>query len=301
MFGKLSPTVIKENIKKLIAENKHNQAIELLKDFVGSDGDTLNEIIQQSARLKNLRKLVDSGVLNYSEAGQEFNKIISALLNITDNIIPSLKNAPDVELPIQNNFSNQFGHSFQRLNIAWGTGLTFSFIGLALIVIANFNKNSEYQAGAFWVGAILIVLSFVFFLFLQLKGTLKITNTFKENQETINELQKISLDLTRITKRAANYSIANSNNVKELLDAVFPSLKRLGLITEQNENKLKNSNKVIDAIINYSEEIEDTIKQLEKALIEGDSKKLQEFAQKTKELSNKVNQFAEKLSKSADE
>lgn len=297
MFGMINPASIKENIKKLIAENKHKQAIDLLIELVGADNDTLNEVIQQSARLENLRKSVNSGVLSFSEAGQEFNKIISALLNITDSIVPSFQQIIDVEPPIQNSFSKKFGQSLQKLNIAWGTGLAFSFIGLMLIVIANFNESSEYQAGAFWVGTILIVLSFLFFLFLQLKGTLKITNSFKENQDTINELQNISLNLTRMTKRAANYSIANSNNIKKLLDAVIPSLKRLGLITEQNESQFSNSNKVIDAIINYSEDIEDTIKQLEKALIEGDSQKLQEFAKKTKELSSKVNLYVEKLSK----
>lgn len=296
MLGKFSPSSIKENIKQLIAENKHKQAIDLLKDIVGSEGETLNEILQQSARLEYLRKLVDSGAMNYSEAGQEMNKIISALLSITDTIVPNLMTSTEKELPIQNTFSNEFGQSFQKLNFAWGSSLAFSLIGLFLILIANFNKESGFQSGAFLAGIILIFLSFLFFLLVQLKGTLKVSKSFNENQEIINELQKISLDLTRITKRAAYYSAANTTNLKGLLDAIMPSLKRIGIINEINQNKFDNSQKFVNAIINYSDEVEDTIKQLEKSLIEGDSKKLQEFAQKTKGLLNKVNQYAEKFS-----
>ena len=69
MIVEFSLSSIKENIKKLIAENKHKQAIDLLKDIVGSEGETLNEIFQQSAWLEYLRKLVDSGAMSYSEAG----------------------------------------------------------------------------------------------------------------------------------------------------------------------------------------------------------------------------------------
>jgi hypothetical protein len=285
----------RETLKRLFAENKHKQAIDMLMEFVGTESDSSNQLIMQLARIDNLKKLVNTGILEHTEFGKQMNPIIDALLNITDSIVPAPNKVKETDAPIKNNFSGQIGFSFQRLNVFWGMSLAFSFIGLVLIVVANFNKSSYLQLGAFWIGAALIVLSFSFFLFLQLKGTLKIANSFRENEDIINELQKISLDLTRITKKATRYSVTNSQNIKELLSAVTPSLKRLGLITDQNEDRFNNSGKLLEAIMNYSEEVEETIKELETALIEGDSKKLREFASKTKELSSRVSTFAGRL------
>lgn len=281
--------LIKDTIKNLIANNDTKQAVELLLKLTkGSEKE--NEVHLQSSRLITIRNLIDSGVLDYTKAGEEINKIILALLRLTDSI--ELNNAvfllPQEESQIQKKFSEELRNTANSFNNAWIVVLAFSFIGFLLMIFSNIKHENSFAQPAFWIGSILLLLSFIFFGFIQQKGTKKLSKSIHSNQELIDELQRMSITLSKFTRRITFYAATNSNNVNELLKATTPILEKMGISNEKVEKAFKNPEGVVSRIVEYSEEIEETIKEIEIALINGDAKTLKIHSENISNLVSKI-------------
>lgn len=280
---------IKDTIKNLLANSKTKQAVELLMKLTkGSEEE--NKVHLQASRFNNIKKLIDSGVLDYTKAGEELNKIMIALLNLTDSI--EVNNAvfsiSQEDQQIQKKFSEELKASTNKLNNAWIANLAFSLIGLILMIFSNFNSNSSLGQPAFWIGAILLIASFIFFWLIQQKGTNKLSKSIHSNQELIDELQNISITLSKITRRMTLYAATNSNNINELLNVTTPILGKIGILNENTEKAFGSTQNVVNRIVEYSEEIEESIKDVETALINGDSKKLKLYSERISSLASKI-------------
>lgn len=289
MPEKKRKNTIKDRIKALLANNKTKQAVEMLMDLTkGSEEE--NEVHLQASRLNNIKKLIDSGVLDYTKAGEELNRIMVALLNLTDSIElnNSVFSIPEEEKPIQKKFSDELKTSTNRLNNAWIVSLVFSFIGLILMVFSNFSQNNVFGIPAFWIGSILLISSFIFFWVVQQKGTNKLSKSIHSNQELIDELQTISITLSKVTRRMTLYAATNSSNVNELLNVTTPILRKIGILNEKTETRFNGTKEIINKIVEYSEEIEESIKDIETTLINGDSKKLKFYSEKISNLALKM-------------
>jgi hypothetical protein len=282
---------LKDKAKKLLVDNKEDEAIKLLLDIAKEIGDkkSYNEIAANALSLENIRRLSESDLLGKLEAGREVKSILFALLNIADNIKFSELNEKENEIrKIENKFSDNINDSLQKINNFWLTGLAFSFIGLLMIIFSRYLANPSFVNISFFLGVILIISSFALFLGIQLKGGKKISKSFSDNQDMINQLQQISLDLSRSTRTATIYAAKNINNINELIAVSIPTLSKLGLVNESNQQKFENTQKFIVSTLEYSEEIEKAIKELEKALIEADTNKMAEFSLKARQLFERI-------------
>ena len=81
---KKSPNIIK-NIRELIAEDKLNQAITLLKNLLENSPE-LDEVILQAARLQSIRKQVRTGQVNFEDGTVTHNQIRAGLIELVGEI-----------------------------------------------------------------------------------------------------------------------------------------------------------------------------------------------------------------------
>lgn len=81
----MSLAKILETCRTLIGNNKVKQAINLLEENF-QDGDYLAEIVLQKNKLAHLQKQERLGLLSFSEASTERNKIVHALLSLIGDI-----------------------------------------------------------------------------------------------------------------------------------------------------------------------------------------------------------------------
>src|SRR5690606_3154009 len=147
---------------------------------------------------------------------------------------------PQEESQIQKKFSEELRNTANSFNNAWIVVLAFSFIGFLLMIFSNIKHENSFAQPAFWIGSILLLLSFIFFGFIQQKGTKKLSKSIHSNQELIDELQRMSITLSKFTRRITFYAATNSNNVNELLKATTPILEKMGISNEKVEKAFKN-------------------------------------------------------------
>ncbi len=92
-------------LEELISDNKIEEAIRLLSDFL-KDSPKLNDVIQQSARYKELLEHQNRGIIEFEVSIINKNKIIVALLQIKEEI----KNQIDKNKELKDEYTNRRFH-----------------------------------------------------------------------------------------------------------------------------------------------------------------------------------------------
>lgn len=273
-------------IKELISRGRIREAYGRLTEFVDQlDNLSLfNEIVLNSSQFENLQKKIRNGVISVAEATIEQSKINQSLLDLVDSIKhPNLEYTPvKLEQQIDQKLSEQLGSDISKLDNFTRIGVIFSAIGILLVIIAQFNVYLTTNLILTWSGILLIFLGFLVSLILQIKGVGGAKNQLKANKEIIDNLQLVSLNLTKLTRNLALNLMVNANEVENLINTVIPSLAKLSFIPENLLNKVDDKKAFLSNIIKYSKNIEDTVAELELALREADYDQVNAFVDKAK-------------------
>lgn len=283
-------------IKELIALGKIDKAIVGLRTVL-EDSDQEYEAILQSSRFSELAKEIRNGKVSFDEAHISKNQIISNILGIIEEIekedlkLVTLKSGLKLEDENYVKLSDKLADPLIRVYQAGGLALVFIFIGLILVFTAQFNQEGIYSAWIFGIGATLILISFLIFLYIQLKNPLTSKKNIRQGKEVVDELQKLSIDLVRLTGRIQALSFKHLNEINDVMEKALPVIHNLPFIGEGIKKKGIELQNISNSIVEYSNAVEETIQDVEKALVSSDVKKFKGYADKVRGFSARINQI----------
>lgn len=171
--------------------------------------------------------------------------------------------------------SKSLAESLEKLYKTGGLALVFVFIGLLLSVFSFTYQEGRLSVPTFILGSLLILISFLLFLFTHFKGTVKTKETLERSANTLDALQKISLDLVYFTQDVRAYSLKNIDTISSIVKTYLPIIRPLlGKKGQEIINKLDNVSFEINDITTKTEQV---LNDLEKALKENDYKVLKSY------------------------
>lgn len=184
-------------------------------------------------------------------------------------------------------FSDKISASLVNVYRTGGLGLVFIFLGMVLIFISPFIKN-ELDIYTFIIGSTLIMMSFILFLILQFKNPIRNKPKFQENKKMIDELQELSLSLTKLIRELHKLSHKHISEIQTVLNLVNPIIQRLPLVSESIKNKGIKIQNISSNIVELSYAAEEIIKDIETALIQSDIRKFREYSVKVNDIIKKT-------------
>ncbi|MBK7869763.1 MAG: hypothetical protein IPJ74_03295 [Saprospiraceae bacterium] len=101
-----------------------------------------------------------------------------------------------------------------------------------MIFTAQFNQDGIYSAWIFGIGAVLILISFLIFLYIQLKNPLTSKKNIRQGKEIVDELQNLSIDLVRLTGRIQALSFKHLNEINGVMERALPVIQNLPFVGE---------------------------------------------------------------------
>lgn len=182
-----------KQIKALIAQDKLEQAIQILKKLL-ANSPKLNEVILQSGRFANLKKLIRTGQINYEDANITQNQIRSSLLELVDEIDHQTKE-PQINKEIEVFIKSKAGK-----NIIGGSIIAGGNVNIGDQINTE-SKTSRYIRLFLFVLVPLLVISTVviYYRYQQMIQpfdiTVKINKTACQNHLPLPELFEISMNL----------------------------------------------------------------------------------------------------------
>jgi len=175
-------------------------------------------------------------------------------------------------------FSDTFASSLTKVYRVGGFALVFIFIGIVAMLVGHFFQ-SELSIWIFSVGALLTIACFALFFYVQMRGPVRASQLIRENKETIDAVQEIAIELTRMTSALQSLTFKHIKQVGRILDAVVPLLARIPAIAEKMDKVgLKDAQNISKMIVDASTKTETVIHDVESALVNADIKKLKGYA-----------------------
>ncbi len=181
--------------------------------------------------------------------------------------------------------SEQLTKSIERLYKVGGLGLVFIFIATLAMIFSFFNPNSDLSRPMFIIGSILLISSFVLFILVQYNGPIKTRRLLKENEQLLDEIQELSLNLTKLTYNTQAYCFKNVGKIKVIVDSVVPLVKPF--IGDKGRVMVTKIEDISAGIVEFSLSSEKVILDIKKALEDGDFKILKSYKEQLTELNSR--------------
>ncbi|MBS1662816.1 MAG: hypothetical protein JST68_17355 [Bacteroidetes bacterium] len=158
-------------------------------------------------------------------------------------------------------------------------GLVFIFVGLLAITFSQFNRGGKYDIVLFILGITLIFVSFLLFLFLQLKNPLAKVKNMKKEKEIVDSLQELSINLTIMAEKSQSFVFKYINQIDSFLKAGLPIIQKLPLVPDKIKRYGIEIQDIQESVVEIVQTSEHTIKEVHEALVKSDIKKFKKYAQ----------------------
>jgi hypothetical protein len=181
--------------------------------------------------------------------------------------------------------SDKLADSLAKLYKIGGLGLVFIFIGVLTMIFAFFYPSNSLATPMFLIGSILIVISFLLFIIVQYNGPIKTKKVLKDNKETLDSLQDLSIKLTKLTYYAQSYCFKNIEKITSVVDSFSPLVKPF--LGEKGQKIAIEIGTISKGIVEYSDATEKIVMDIKNALEKGDFKILKKYSDEINNLNNK--------------
>jgi hypothetical protein len=183
-------------------------------------------------------------------------------------------------------FSSKFADSISKLYKIGGLGLVFIFIGTLTMIIGFLFPTRSFSIPMFALGGLLLIVSFVLFIIIQYNGPIKTRRLLKENEELLDSIQELSLRLIKLTYNLQSYCFKNIEKITTVIDSISPLVKPF--LGDKAQKVVVKMESISKGIVEYSEETEKIISEVQTAIENGDFKKLKHYSDEITNLNDKI-------------
>lgn len=287
-----------EKVLELIKGGHFGKGISMLQEAIKessvlNDKDTtfLNTAILSNAKYSFITDLVTRGVVSAQDVSKEIDHIIGSVANLVQSMkaYEEIIEAPDPEaLTIEVKLSKTLAVQSDFVNKAAAGGVGAAIFGIFLLLLSKVNILDSWSDTAFVVGMLCIAVSSSILFMFRKKGTEQLNQAITSNIKSIDELQDLSINLIQIIKGLRRYITGNITEVHQFIDETAPALERLSFLPNNVKESIKDKQLFLDALQEYSDELEEVISNTQNALINGDLRKLHTYRQTTASTVKKV-------------
>lgn len=197
---------------------------------------------------------------------------------------------PEPDAVTYSKISAHLAEALVKLHRAGGLSLVFLFIGLVLVGFGNL--SGQYSVVTMGVGTFLLLGSFAIFTYLHLQGPVRAIRTLRENQETIDALQALSLELVGTAQATQAFALRYANEIAGVVDIALPALRRVpGLGSKVREWKLDRVQHLSRGVLDATAGAETVIRDIESALRKADFSVLRRYADALKSAKAEMRQI----------
>lgn len=180
--------------------------------------------------------------------------------------------------------SDSLTNSFTRLYRIGGLALVFVFIG-TLTMLTGHLFPGALPGPIFAIGALVTIVCLVFFLYTQVQGPLRAVKAIRDNEETIDALQDVSLELTRFAWAIQSFTFKHVQKINKAVQIIYPLVVDVPIIGPRvKELGLEDVRSVSELIVETTTGSEAVIRDVESALINSDFRVLKKYSKDIKSL-----------------
>ena len=180
-------------------------------------------------------------------------------------------------------FSDNLTNSLTDIYRIGNLSLVCMSFGIVMMLTGYFISN-----WLFGVGTLLTISCFGFFVHTQLKGLKEISQLIKKNQKSIDLAQETAIELTKTFHIFESLIIGHMQSLNGVLEIIVPLLTMFPIIGKKLNSigitKLQNiSHNLMDMLL----KAESITQNMENALLNADTQKLEIYTQNLREISQK--------------
>lgn len=181
-------------------------------------------------------------------------------------------------------FSDNLTNSLTDIYRIGNLSLVCMSFGIVMMLTGYFVSN-----WLFGVGTLLTISCFGFFVHTQLKGLKEISQLIKTNQKSIDLAQETAIELTKTFHIFESLIIGHMQSLNGVLEIIVPLLTMFPIVGRKINNigitKLQNiSHNLMDMLL----KAESITQNMENALLNADTQKLEIYTHNLREISQKV-------------
>lgn len=156
--------------------------------------------------------------------------------------------------------------------------LVFVFVGVITMLVGHLYE-SELSNWVFGIGAVVTLTSLGLFIYVQLRKPVRATRVSKKDREMTKAIEEIALEMTRTIAAIQALTFKYIKRVDRILDVIIPLLTLIpGVSRKLDEAGISDARSASRVIVDTSTQIESTVRNAERALINKDSKKLRGYS-----------------------
>ena len=158
-----------------------------------------------------------------------------------------------------------------------GVVLAFGFVGVALVMVANFTTGDS-KSMAFIAGCILIFSCLAFFLLSSFR-ILQLTQQIREKLPLLDILQRVALQIVDLASLMQSFTSKYLITVHNAVDTVTPMIESLPVIGAAAKlTGLTDAAKISGAIVSATESTQEIVINLQQAIRSGDLETINKYA-----------------------
>lgn len=189
-------------------------------------------------------------------------------------------------------FSEGLSSSIEKLYRVGGLALVFTFLGFATMFVGHLIQ-SALSTEIFTVGAIVSLVCLSVFVIIQVRGPMRARKVLKENEELLNNIQVITLRLTRTIGDLQSLMFKHTEQISRLIELAAPLLAEVPVLSSVAVAEAGNINAMIVDATRKSQEV---IQNVEQALQNGDASNLKRYALDLEKIGDSLNDALKKQS-----
>lgn len=181
-------------------------------------------------------------------------------------------------------FSDNLTNSLTDIYRIGNLSLVCMSFGIVMMLTGHFVSN-----WLFGIGTLLTISCFGFFVYTQLKGLKEISQLIQKNQKSINLAQETAIELTKTFHVFESLMIGHIQSLNGILEMILPLLTMFPIVGRNLNSigitKLQNiSHHLMDILL----KAESITQNMENALLNADTQKLEIYTQNLREISQKI-------------
>ncbi len=167
--------------------------------------------------------------------------------------------------------------SIDRLVKLGGVVLAFGFVGLGLVIVTHLSTG-EFKSIGFIIGYILVFICLSFFLFASFR-MMQLTQQIKEKLPLLDTFQGVALQILEFTSLTQAFAFRHLSTLQKAVSTVIPMIESLPIIgAAAKDAGLTDSSKISGVIVGATENTQEIVVQLQKAIRSGDLEAINKYA-----------------------